>query len=286
MMHQQGYSVLTLKTKDGRTLDAFAGDSITTEIQEKGEYDSNTLDSIRYILDLINPRTSLDIGANIGNHALVIGTYSQRLVAFEPVPFIYQLLARNLEQNGLSQCSALNVGLSNEAIARDIFIPDYGNLGCSSLEHINAEGTRVRINTLIGDTYLEISGLANQIDFIKIDVEGHEPAALTGLAKTLAEQTPLILMEYRNENTLALFQDQSLFNQLFPNYRIYSLSSTTSKKLYLRGMSGFFKRMLAKLKGGRWCLSDFDPKRRYSNIYLVPQRYQPLFEKLPYLASR
>jgi hypothetical protein len=35
-----------------------------------------------------------------------------------------------------------------------------------------------------------------RIDFIKLDIEGHEPLALRGLKKTLAKNKPLILCEF------------------------------------------------------------------------------------------
>lgn len=278
--------ILELKTREGKLLQAFAGDTITREIQAKGEYDGNTLDSLRQILSVIRPRTSLDVGANIDNHAVVIADYSESMVAFEPVPFIFDLLKQNLERNSLHHAHAVNIGLSNETTHRDIFIPDYGNLGCSSLEHIEAEGTQTQIETWVGDDYLVKNYPERQVDFIKIDVEGHEAAALAGLANTLTKYQPLILMEYRNKSTLAIFQDRTLFERLFPDYRIYSLSNTANKKVYPPDLIGILRRWLAKLQGGYWCLSDFDASRRYSNIYLVPKRYQSLFAGLLYLPSK
>ncbi len=285
-MTSGGRQVLELKTSEGKLLQAFAGDSITQEIQARGEYDGNTLDSLRQILPVIRPRASLDVGANIGNHAVVIADYSEKLIAFEPVPFIFDLLKQNFDRNGLHHAHAVNIGLSNETMHRDIFIPEYGNLGCSSLEPIEAEGTHVQIETWVGDDYLAKNYPEKQIDFIKIDVEGHEPAALAGLVDTLTKHQPLILMEYRNKSTLALFQDRTLFWRLFPGYRIYSLSNTASKKVYPPGLIGILRRWVAKLQGGHWCLSDFDALRRYSNIYLVPKRYQILFAGLRYLSSK
>jgi FkbM family methyltransferase len=278
--------ILELKTSEGKLLQAFAGDSITQEIQAKGEYDGNTLDSLRQILSVIRPIASLDVGANIGNHAVIIADYSETLIAFEPVPFIFDLLKQNIDHNSLHHAYAVNIGLSSETMHRDIFIPEYGNLGCSSLEPIEAEGTHVQIETWVGDDYLAKNFPEKQIDFIKIDVEGHEPAALTGLVNTLTKYQPLVLMEYRNKSTLELFQDRVLFGRLFPGYHIYSLSNTASKKVYPSGLIGILRRWLAKLQGGRWCLSDFDALRRYSNIYLVPKRYQSLFTGLRHLSSK
>jgi hypothetical protein len=264
----QPCAVVRLLARQGKKLHAFAGDSITAKIESRGEYDTNTLDSLRAILSFIHPDTSLDVGANIGNHAVGIAELSQHLIAFEPVPFIFELLQRNLSQNGFSHAIPVNAGLSDQMLERDIFIPEYGNLGCSSLESMDAEGVHRRI------------------DFIKIDIEGHEPAALLGLQTTICEHQPLILMESLTQNTLNLFNDRKLFEQLFSGYRIYALSNTTSKNVYPPGMTGFVRRMAAKLRYRCWCQSDFDAARRYSNIYLVPERYQAIFEQFTYLSAQ
>jgi FkbM family methyltransferase len=278
--------VLEVRTRMGKSLQAFAGDSITREIIEKGEYDGNTLTSLRDVLSVIRPKTSLDIGANIGNHAVVIAQFSDTLVAFEPLPFVFELLRHNLERNGCHHVYAVNVALSDVNSSRDILVPENDNLGSSSLELMSEDGTYLRIETRRGDDYLAENFAGTQIDFIKIDVEGHEPATLNGLAKTISSHQPLILMEYRHQNTLTLFWDQSLMKQLFPGYSIYSLTDTASKKAHPPGMVGMLRRWLAKLKGRHWCLSDFDASRRYSNIYLVPERYQALFAQFPKLSSK
>lgn len=281
----QNHRVITVITKRGNFLNAFEGDSITTEIQRKGEYDSNTLDSLRDILGNIQPQTSLDVGANIGNHALVIAQYSKNLLAFEPVEFIYDVLQSNIDQNHLKSVIALNLGLSNEELNRDIFIPQNGNLGCSSLEAVNGEGTLLQIKTIIGDSYLQEHHANKQIDFIKMDVEGHEAAALMGLESTIQRHQPLLLIEWKSKKTIASFKEGILFNRLFAGYCFYSLSYTDNKKVHANNMVGFCKRILYKLFDKKWCLSSFDSEKNYSNVYLVPKRYQPIFRKFRYLES-
>lgn len=282
----KGYPVVEVTTKNGKKLHAFENDSITTAIKERGEYDSNTLDSIRDILALIKPETSLDVGANIGNHAMVIAEHSKNLIAFEPVPFIFELLQRNIDINHLSNAIAINAGLSDESLDRNIFIPDFGNLGCSSLEAMDAEVTEIAITTLIGDDYLQQNHPEKRIDFIKMDVEGHESAALEGLKQTIQESQPLLLIEYRNDKTLKMFNETDIFEQVFGDYKVFSLSSTTSKKVYARNIMGFIKRLSAKAFNRSWCLSSFNRSERYSNIYLVPPRYQSEFAAFNFLARK
>lgn len=282
----KNYPVVEVITKNGKILHAFENDSITTAIKQRGEYDSNTLNSIRDILAQIRPETCLDVGANIGNHALVIAEHCKSLIAFEPVPFIFELLQRNIATNHLNNAEAVNAGLSNEAMNRNIFIPDFGNLGCSSLEAMDAEVTEVAIKTLIGDDFLQLNHPEKQIDFIKMDVEGHESAALEGLKQTIQGFQPLLLIEYRNDKTLTMFNETDIFERVFDGYKVFSLSSTTSKKVYPRSMMGFINRLSAKAFNNHWCLSSFNLTERYSNIYLVPPRYQSEFASFNFLARK
>ncbi len=280
MCNQQ---LITIITKKGLTLNAFEGDSITKEIQSYGEYDGNTLQSIRDVLALIEPQTSIDVGANIGNHALAIAPHTKKLIAFEPVPFIFDVLKSNLAQNELSNSIAVNFGLSLEQSTKEIFIPKNGNLGSSSLEAVDGEGVFSQINTVTGDDFLEECSRIEQIDFIKMDVEGHEAAALLGLENTIQKYQPLLLLEWKSANTMMSFEDLDLFNRLFSGYKFYSLSYTNNKKVHPRNWIGFCKRIHYKLTASKWCLSSFDPDKSYSNVYFVPERYQSAFASFKYL---
>lgn len=280
MCNQQ---LITITTKKGFALTAFEGDSITKEIQSYGEYDGNTLQSIRDVLALIQPQTSLDVGANIGNHALAIAPLTKKLIAFEPVTFIYEVLKSNLEQNKLGNAIAVNFGLSLDQSTKEIFIPKNGNLGSSSLEAVNGEGTFLQIGTLSGDAYLEEHSHTEQIDFIKMDVEGHEAAAILGLKNTIQKYQPLLLLEWKSANTMMSFKDLDLFNRLFAGYKFYSLSYTNNKKVHPRNWIGFCKRIYYKLTISKWCLSSFDPDKSYSNVYFVPERFQSVFASFKYL---
>jgi len=279
----QTLNVLKLRTKRGFILNAFAEDSITKEVQRKGEYDSNTLNSLSDILAAIKPEISLDVGANIGNHVLVISKFSQHVVAFEPVKFIFDVLKKNVEENYLDNVTPLNLGLSNKDSESEIFIPKNGNLGSSSMEAKGGEGVLLKIKTIVGDVYLEDNFKDQHVDFIKMDVEGHEAFALMGLKAVIAKYQPLILLEWKSPNTIQTFREFDLFNKLFPEYKKYSLSYTSNKKVHANSIAGFLRRIYHKLIGSKWCLSRFDDTKYYTNVYFVPLRYQKLFNNFNYL---
>ncbi|MDR2365987.1 MAG: FkbM family methyltransferase [Zoogloeaceae bacterium] len=279
------HSLITLTTKRGKILNAFASDSITREISAKGEYDGNALDSLADVLAAIQPDVSLDVGANIGNHALVIADYSRRVLAFEPIGFVFDALKANIGQNRAAHVEAINAGLSDRDGEAEIFISNDGNLGASSLETAAGNGERLKIRTRIGDQCLA-QFQAGRVDFIKMDVEGHEVEALRGLANTIAQCQPLLLIEYKTRKTIEGFQSQDLFNTLFSGYAVFSVMRSDDKKLHDRSAIGRLQRIRHKLMGGHWVLSSFDPERRYSNIYLVPSRHQSLFNAMPFMKAR
>lgn len=275
----QSMKVVRLTTKRGFVLNAFEADSITKEVERKGEYDANTLNSLSDVLAEIKPQLSLDVGANIGNHTLVISKLSRNVVAFEPVKFIFDVLRANLEQNQISNVNAVNFGLSDRNIETEIFIPSNGNLGSSSLEAKEGNGILLKVTTTIGDRYLSGHFSNQQVDFIKMDVEGHEAIALLGLQETIANNQPLLLLEWKSQSTLTSFHEHDLFKKLFAGYKQYSLSYTSNKKVHANTIAGNLKRIYHKLIGSKWCLASFDESKRYSNVYFVPPRYQALMQK-------
>lgn len=276
---------IQLTTKRSHQIIAFEGDSITNEIIKKGEYDSNTLAFIHDVLSIIKPKVSLDIGANIGNHSLIIAGISERVISFEPIAFLFEVLQQNLKINHFENATPVNVGLSTVDSEAEIFVDHNGNLGSSSLTERHGDGELLSINLKNGDTLLAQMAITEGIDFIKIDVEGHEAEALLGLEKTIRLNQPLILLEWKTDVAINAFKVNGLFQNLFKNYNFYSLSNSSSKKVHSKNFSGLIKRFLYKYLNQNWCLSSFHKNKHYSNICFVPSKYQTLFSQLPYLSQ-
>lgn len=274
-----------LTTKRGFILDAFQGDTITREIESSGEYDSNTLNSLVDILGKIKPKVALDVGANIGNHSLLIAQYTVRLIAFEPVSFIYNVLKNNLSQNNIGHADAYNLGLSNQKISRTIHILNNGNLGSSSIEvNKDVEETQ-EINTVIADEFLKEINAAQHIDFIKMDVEGHEVSVILGMKHIIKDNQPLILLEWKSQQMIDSFFEHQLLETVFTGYDCYGLSYTSNKKVHSSGLAGFITRAYQKLVGKSWCFTDFSKSKKYANVYLIPKRYHYLINEFVYMKS-
>jgi len=138
-----------------------------------------------------------DIGANIGNHSLYMALFggAGRVIPMEPNPKAIQLLVAAAVLNGVTDRVAvetLGYGIGDsDAEGYGIDAPKR-NLGWARL----AEGAG-DIPLRRGDTILADEP---RVDFIKIDVEGMEIAALSGLRATLARCRPKLFVEVDHTN--------------------------------------------------------------------------------------
>jgi len=280
---------IKLTNSYGHQISAFKDDSITGEIQRYGVYDRWTLAAIESLLGSIDADVSLDVGANIGNHALAISRVSKQVVAFEPVPFIHAVLNENLQAN-TDNSVAVCVALSDRKESAQIAISGNGNLGQSSMaaeaefdESMRVEN--VQIESVIGDVFVE-QYLANSestsVDFIKVDVEGFEPKVVTGLSRTIRDHQPLVLLDWNSASTIEQFERNDIFDRVFKNYQIYSLTHHGSKQVSGRGLPGAVKRWVLKvLNKNSFCIGPFHSSEVYPNVLFIPERWHSLVQELP-----
>jgi FkbM family methyltransferase len=151
---------------------------------------------ISEILHHIRPGTiALDVGANIGGHALAYARAGARVFAFEPNPKTYSELCRNTKD---TECICYNQAVGSQS--GDVFIecdPEF-----PKVSHICDHGERVRLTTL-DELYGELrdSFDAKGVSVVKIDVEGFEPKVLIGAAKLISKFRAVIVCEVQY-NTL------------------------------------------------------------------------------------
>lgn len=265
----------------GHQLKVFESDYIGQQIIQHGCFERLTLDAISDLLSLIKPGCSLDIGANLGNHSVIIAQFSELLYAFEPNPVVYELLVSNLNINGFSNSEAFKIGLSNVSETSKLYLDDASNLGMASLQSDTNQtpGSSVGSVQLVrGDDFVseKLRGShPKKIDFIKMDIEGHEVEAIQGLAKTIKENKPLIFMEWNSDKVKQGFNQEKIFENLFSDYHIYGLSHNLDVKVYRSKPLGLLRRAFKKLvTKKRWSFVPFYQNRNYKNIALVPKRFE------------
>lgn len=150
--------------------------------------------------------TVLDVGAHVGYYSLLfanrVGQYG-RVFAFEPSTRTHDRLLDNISLNDLANITPVKAAASDEAGTAIVNLAAGVNTGSTSLHFdVDAVGTE-QIKTIVLDDYLERHAI-DEVNLIKIDVEGHELHVLRGLRKTLnvrANKAPELFVEV-NEITL------------------------------------------------------------------------------------
>lgn len=135
----------------------------------------------------------IDIGANVGNHALYWAAHSDTdVVSFEPAGLALEMLIRNIERNQLSSRITVHRVALGEVGGRGRLHVASGNLGASHIELIQASGFR-------DENEVEIARLDDYVlrgvGLIKIDVEGMEIDVIRGAKETLAREGPAVWVE-------------------------------------------------------------------------------------------
>jgi FkbM family methyltransferase len=136
----------------------------------------------------------IDIGAHIGCYTVEMAKNAKRVHSFECSPKSYNYLCANILLRNLSyKVTTYNTALSNKKGITKYYIRDPRDGGGNGISYFEKDKNTETIDVPM--TELDNYNLTN-INFIKIDVEGHEEFVLRGAIKTLENNAyPPILFE-------------------------------------------------------------------------------------------
>ncbi len=176
--------------------DIYIGNSLI----QYGEYSESEWELLNQVIP--EGGIVIEVGAHIG--ALTIPICKKvgprgKVLAFEPQPIIFQNLCANLSLNTQFNTYAFNKACGSAK--SNIKIPDIdygkeGNYGGAQLEWFtdNKTGQDVEITTI--DSYN-----IQQLNLLKLDVEGMELEALKGAQNTIERCKPIIYAENHFDNS-------------------------------------------------------------------------------------
>lgn len=282
----QTLTIKKLRLKSCQIINCVDGDHITSQILKHGVYDRNLVGFLDVFLEENKNLVCVDVGANIGAITLPMAQKSKKIISFEPIKEIYELLKMSIQENKIENCSILNMGLSNEKKLTPISINTNGNIGASSIHadelKTSSQGYNEQqmIDLDLGDNIPELKS-SESIDLIKIDVEGHECNVLQGLMCTIERHRPVIILEWNNDLTRSILNHGRL-QHIFDNYTPCTLRSkkdifhkkvknnkyTKPFRIILRALYKLF--MSKKNMNLVELQDDFDPTDSYSNVVFIP----------------
>jgi len=139
----------------------------------------------------------MDVGANFGYYAIQMSKLvgpNGTVHAFEPSSRFRQRLNEHIQLNHCENIIVNNFGLSNAA--KVLQLQESDDTATLRWWYESASPIRqenIQLKTL--DSYVKERKI-NHVDFIKVDIDGHEPKFVAGATKVLKRLRPAILIEF------------------------------------------------------------------------------------------
>lgn len=149
-----------------------------------------------------------DVGANVGDYSALVHSLipSARICAFEPAAPVYEQLVQHLSTIGgnAAALEAFNFGFSDQEKSVELYSYTVEGEAASVISSIDrrlptqvlqvevADTEQIHVRTL--DGFCASEGI-DRIDFLKLDVEGHELAVLRG-AKDMLERRAISMIQF------------------------------------------------------------------------------------------
>lgn len=130
-------------------------------------------------------RTAVDVGGHVGFWSYYLALAFQRVHAFEPNELFAQCFERNVRGKGV-KLHRVALGEAERTIALEV---DPANTGATHIRPGGDDGTPMR---RLDDFALD------EVDFIKVDVEGYERQVLEGGRETLTRCKPVVIVEQKD----------------------------------------------------------------------------------------
>lgn len=148
-------------------------------------------------------RRVLDIGANIGLHAILLDRCGYEVRAYEPDPQTFAVLKRNVQLNRCSRVQLFNSAVSSQSGTLE-FVRVLGNMTGSHLA-----GSRPKPYGELERFPVPVESMGSLIawaDLIKLDVEGHEKEILLPVLREHWQKTDAFVEVSSEDNARTIYK--------------------------------------------------------------------------------
>jgi len=244
-----------------------------------GAYAGEELRLIKEVLETVSEPVVFDVGANEGHHALFMAQHSKQVFAFEPFERVSKKITEKINTNQIVNIKLCKFGLGESNSVESYFPPENANTGTGSFlaNFANNASEPLRLEIRKGDDFVKETGLT-RLDFIKMDIEGFEPFALSGLRQTLMDYRPVVFFEW-NQNDIKSDAPKTIHTLFPPDYVFYEFVSDSVTFM-------FFRQSAYQLKPIHDLWKEMPD---YGNVVAVPKEYIErvnALKPLPEIASR
>lgn len=191
-----GVSERRLTSKFGDEFNVDLASVLEWRLWAFGSYEEHFAELFSYLVAPGN--RCIDVGANVGVHtvrlAKLVGAQGQ-VIAIEPNEEAARRAVSNLALNRLANARVMHAAATSQAGGYvELYLPgnrDTNRARASLLPHGYLTGSVAKVLTLTVDDVA-----AGPVALIKIDVEGHEAAVVSGAAETIKQYSPTVIFEY------------------------------------------------------------------------------------------
>jgi len=171
--------------------------------------------------DLKSGDIFVDVGAHIGYYTMLASELvgpKGHVFAFEPAPENYAILLRNIAST--RNITAYESAVSSKSGIADFYL-SFISSGDNRLSKPSGKYDKISVKTITLDDYF-----SDDIDFIKIDTQGHELSVLEGMQRILRHSQNLkMLIEYEPILLHINGIEPGLLIEILKDYR-FSISSS------------------------------------------------------------
>ena len=248
------------QNKRGSRFATYINERMSNEMTFNIYYERRLLDAIKEFLQLkeisLADKTVLDIGSNVGNHAIYFSKFSKKIICFEPEELNFKILKINTSFNK-NKFECKNFGLSDENKEFLLYLNTF-NSGNNSINEVKIKGDEVLAPQKIKVYRLDDLELTEEIGLIKIDVEGLETNVIKGGIKTILKNKPVILFE-SNKNEFTNGTTSTIEYLKTINYSIFGYE----RKYYHRNF--FVRRIINIMEIFTGRIFEFKKQNKFKN---------------------